>query len=97
MPTRNVNLTDHYDKFLKANIAEGRFSNASEAVRAGLHLLERQQAEDKAKLEWLRGAIQQGVDEIERGEYTTLGSPAEIDRFIDEIHEEALGGSREGV
>jgi antitoxin ParD1/3/4 len=40
MPTRNVNLTDHYNNFIDASIATGRFSNASGAVRAGLHLLE---------------------------------------------------------
>ena len=30
--------------------------------------------EDRAKIEWLRGATQDGIDAIERGEYVTLSS-----------------------
>ena len=33
MPTRNVNLTDHYDHFVESLIASGRFKNASEVMR----------------------------------------------------------------
>ncbi len=40
MPTRNVNLTPHFDQFIDAGISSGRFSNASELVREGLRLLE---------------------------------------------------------
>ena len=40
MPTRNVNLTNHLDRFIQARINSGRFSNASEVVREGLRLLE---------------------------------------------------------
>ena len=36
MPTRNVNLTHQYDRFIDARITSGRFSNASEVVREGL-------------------------------------------------------------
>ena len=82
MPTRNVNLTDHYDSFIDASIAAGRFSNASEAVRAGLHLLERQEAEDKATIEWLRSAAQEGIDAIERSDYTRLRSRTEIGALV---------------
>jgi antitoxin ParD1/3/4 len=82
MPTRNVNLTDHYNRFIDDSIAEGRFTNASEAVRAGLYLLECQRAEDRARIEWLRGAAQVGIDAIERGEYTTLRSHEEIVEFV---------------
>ncbi len=85
MPTRNINLTDHYDSFIDTSIAEGRFGNASEAVRAGLHLLERQAAEDKAKLGWLRGALQEGIAAKARGEFVTLHSGEDIDRYVDDI------------
>ena len=36
MPSRNVNLTEHLDRFIEAGITSGRFSNASEVVREGL-------------------------------------------------------------
>jgi hypothetical protein len=31
IPTRNVNLTEHYDNFIETSIAAGRFANASES------------------------------------------------------------------
>ena len=39
MPTRNVNLTEHFDRFIETGVSSGRFSNASEVVREGLRLL----------------------------------------------------------
>ena len=43
MPTGNVNLTEHFDRFIEAGITSGRFSNASEVVREGLRLLEQRE------------------------------------------------------
>jgi antitoxin ParD1/3/4 len=88
MPTRNVNLTDHFDQFIETGITSGRFSNASEVVREGLRLLEQREKEDKARIEWLRSAAKEGFDAIERGDYTTLRSEREIDDFLGQIHEE---------
>src|SRR5271165_1197873 len=89
MPTRNVNLTEHFDRFIETGITSGRFSNASEVVREGLRLLEQREQEDKAKIEWLRTAAKEGFDDIERGAYVTLRSGKEIDEFIDQLGEEA--------
>jgi antitoxin ParD1/3/4 len=88
MPTRNVNLIEHFDRFIEAGITSGRFSNASEVVREGLRLLERREQEDKAKLEWLRGAAKEAFDDIERGDYVALNSEEEIGASLDQIHEE---------
>ena len=46
MPTRNINLTDHFDKFIESSVESGRFSNASELVREGLRLLEQHEQEN---------------------------------------------------
>lgn len=93
MPTRNVNLTEHFDRFVEAGVTAGRFSNASEVVREGLRLLEQREQEDKAKIEWLRAAAKDGFDDIERGDYATLRSDKEIDDFIDQLGQEALAES----
>jgi antitoxin ParD1/3/4 len=90
MPTLNVNLTDHDEKFIEVSVAEGRFADASEAVRVGLRLLERQAEDGKAKSEWLRGAIQEGVDAIDRGEYHVLNSSEDIDTLMEDIHSEVM-------
>ena len=83
MPTRNVNLTDHYDSFIETSIAEGRFADASEAVRAGLSLLERQANEDRAKQAWLRATTKEAFAALDRGEGIQLNSADDIDAFVD--------------
>jgi antitoxin ParD1/3/4 len=60
MPTRNVNLTDELDKFVSAKIESGRYDNASEVVRAGLRILEREEQKHEAMLAALRKAIDEG-------------------------------------
>ena len=88
MPTRNVNLTDHFDRFIEDGITSGRFSNASEIVGEALRILEEREQEDQAKLDWLRAAAKEGFDAIDRGDYVALRSEKEIDDFLKKIHEE---------
>ena len=88
MPTRNVNLTEHLDRFIETGITSGRFSNASEVVREGLRLLEQREQEDKAKLEWLRAAAKEGFDAIDRGEGIEFQSMDDLDAYIHQIGEE---------
>ena len=45
MPTRNVVLTDQQEELVDKLVSSGRYQNASEALRAGLRLLEREEAE----------------------------------------------------
>jgi antitoxin ParD1/3/4 len=69
MPTRNVNLTDHFDRFVETNVHSGQYQNASEVVREGLRLLELRQQEDKLRLQRLRNAVEIGDAALERGDY----------------------------
>lgn len=54
--TVTVALGPHYEEFIQANIAGGRYNNASEVIRAALRRLE----EDEAHLAALRAAIDEG-------------------------------------
>jgi antitoxin ParD1/3/4 len=60
MPTRNVNLTDELDEFVREKVESGRFENASEVVRAALRSLDRDERQYEAKLAKLRALIDEG-------------------------------------
>jgi len=64
MATRNVVLTDTQSELADRLVASGRYQNASEALRAGLRLLEREEAELGA----LRARLISGLEEARRGE-----------------------------
>lgn len=88
MPTRNVDLTEHFDRFIEAGIKSGRFTNASEAVREGLRLLEEHEQTEKAKLDWLRAAAKEGFDQIDRGEGIEFDSIDDLEAHIHQIGQE---------
>ena len=88
MPTRNVNLTEHFDRFIETGVTSGRFGNASEVVREGLRLLEQREQEDKAKLEWLRGAAKEGFDSIDRGEGIEFETMDDLEAYVHRMGQE---------
>ncbi len=54
----SISLGDYFDDFVKDRINVGRFKNVSEVVRAGLRLLE----EEEARVTALRNAIEEGIN-----------------------------------
>lgn len=64
MATRNVVLTDAQSDMIDRLVASGRFQNASEAMRAGLRLLEREEGE----AEVLRTRLTLSLEEARRGD-----------------------------
>jgi len=63
MATRNVVLTDTQSDLVDRLVATGRYQNASEALRAGLRLLEREESELGA----LRDRLTTGVEQARSG------------------------------
>jgi len=68
----SFSLGDRFTAFVDAKVAEGRYASASDVVRAGLRLLE----EQEAKLEALRTAL------IE-GEQSGPASPFDFEAFLE--------------
>lgn len=62
MPTRNVSLTDELDRYVEQSVQSGHYDNASEVIRAAIRELRQSELEDKAKVEALKTAIQEGFD-----------------------------------
>lgn len=52
----SFSLGDHFSAFIEAQVSRGRYGNASNVERAGLQLLE----EQEARLETLRAALVEG-------------------------------------
>lgn len=58
MKTTSVALGTYFENFIKVEVSQGRYNNASEVIRAGLRLLE----ENENRIVALRGAIEEGVN-----------------------------------
>lgn len=95
MPTRNINLTEHFDRFVERQVSSGRYGNASEIVREALRLLEEKEHEREAKLKALRQAAKQGFDEIDQGKGIVLKGKKAIKQFITEIEAEVKAKAAE--
>ena len=54
----SIALGDHFQEFVRELVSKGRFGTTSEVIRAGLRLLE----EQDAKLATLQKAIQEGIN-----------------------------------
>ena len=83
MPTRNVVLTDQQVKLVEKLVHSGRYQNASEVLRDGLRLLQRRELEETAKLEAIRGALDDAEAAVAAGDLYDY-SPA----LFDDIDEE---------
>jgi antitoxin ParD1/3/4 len=70
----SVTLGAHYEKFISQQVGQGHFGSASEAIRAGLRLLE----ERESKLALLRRALIEG-EESGTAEYSLQSLLAEMD------------------
>jgi len=67
----SFSLGEHFSSFVEAQVDQGRYSSASDVVRAALRLLE----EQEARLEALRAAL------IE-GEQSGPSTPFDFEAFI---------------
>ena len=65
MVTRNVVLTETQDQLVQALVASGRYQNVSEAMRAGLRLLE----QEEAQLTGIRQGLLEGLAQAKAGKF----------------------------
>ncbi len=66
--TVNISLTPELDAFLQSRVKSGRCQTTSEVVREALRLLQNQGKEREVGLKQLKGKLQRGASQAERGE-----------------------------
>jgi antitoxin ParD1/3/4 len=79
--TRNVVLSQHQHELVESLVKSGRYQNASEVLREGLRLLEREEAEEAAKVAVLRQAAEQGWSDLASGRFDDLDDES-LDDFV---------------
>jgi len=84
MPTRNINLTAEQNTFVEEVVRNGRYQNASEAMRDAVRGLQQRLETEALELDLLRTQIRAGIDALERGAYDEVddaGLDAALDGF----------------
>ena len=64
----NISLTGELEQLVQRKVESGRYRSASDVVRAGLRLLEREDERTKVLLTEVRAQVQAGIEQAERGE-----------------------------
>lgn len=81
MATTSLSLGEHWEVYIKKQVASGRYGSASEVVRDALRNMEQRQL----KLEALRAHLSEGYAQAERGEFVEEYS---IDSLIKDLDKE---------
>ena len=74
----NIYLGEHFETFIREQIASGRYTNASEVVRDGMRLLE----DREARMDEIRRGIDAGRAEIASGNFVVV---EDVDEFFDDL------------
>jgi antitoxin ParD1/3/4 len=75
----SVSLGDHFTEFIEKQVQSGRYASASDVLRAGLRLLER----EEKHYAWMRALLAESEADLEAGRVHE-----ESDEFWEEIDRE---------
>jgi len=82
MATTSLSLGEHWEVYIKNEIASGRYGSASEVVRDALRAME----ERKSKLEALRSHLAQSAEQARASEFI---DNCTMDTLINDLDDEA--------
>jgi antitoxin ParD1/3/4 len=77
----NISLTAPLEALVQEKVATGLYNNASEVVREALRLMHERDQREAAKLERLRTEVAKGLEQLDRGEYSTKS----VAQIFDEV------------
>jgi len=78
----NISLTPQLEKFVRSQVASGRYNNASEVLREAVRRLIHDDEERRAKLRNLRDMGEVGERDIAMGRATTIRTSKDLDKFF---------------
>ena len=93
MPTRNVVLSDRQAALVAKLVDSGRYQNASEVMRAGLRLIERQETEEEIRLQAMREAVNTGIADIAAGRYQAFDTDEDLRDGLSALIDDAIRGA----
>jgi putative addiction module CopG family antidote len=82
----NITLTPEVEKLVRERIERGDYENADILVQEAVNRLLQ---EDHAEREGLRRALQEGIDDLERGDHADYDEQT-IKDFANDIHQRGL-------
>jgi len=91
--TIEIELTERFRRFIEERVAAGEYRDAGEVIQAGLRLLEEARQLHELKVERLRAALAQGIEQLDRGEGAEIPLD-DIDRYFEERERNALALQR---
>lgn len=66
----HISLTDQQEGWIQSLIDNGHYASTSEVMRHAIRLLQEEAEAKQAKLQALREAVQKGIVELDRGEFS---------------------------
>jgi antitoxin ParD1/3/4 len=86
-----VSVTPQLDRFVKEQVASGKYASSSEVVRAGLRLLADQEEARAQRQAALKRFVQEGLDDLESGKLVEAKSVfARVRKIIDEAENQTV-------
>ena len=76
----NVSLTEELEDLVRRRVESGQYRSATEVIRAGLRLLEREEKNRETRIAAMRAKVEEGIAQAERGEL--LGGEEAIARVM---------------
>ena len=84
MSTIHISLPESLRQFVESQLGNGAFQDVSEYVRSLIEADQERKALDAAQLDELRRQVALGIEQLERGEFTTYDD-ATLHTLLDDI------------
>jgi putative addiction module CopG family antidote len=89
MTVKELKLSTKHKQFIAREIKAGRFRDESEVLSAGIELLSKNKKPTKER-KTLKQLLQEGIDQIDRGQVITLNTPEEVKAFHQQLFDRAV-------